>query len=59
MLLFIIMQLNPHLEAIVRITGVFISVFFTLRWSTATNPPNYDVPLTIFVVMLAILLNYL
>lgn len=53
------MQLNPHLEAIVRIAGVFISVFFTLRWSTATNPPTYDVPLTVFAVMLAIVLNYL
>lgn len=51
------MQLNPHFEAIVRIIGVFISVFFTLKWSTATNPPLYDVPLTIFAVMLAIILN--
>jgi hypothetical protein len=49
--------MNPHLEAIIRVIGVFISVFFTLKWSTTTNPPTYDVPLTIFAVMLAIILN--
>jgi uncharacterized membrane protein YdbT with pleckstrin-like domain len=51
--------MNPHFEAIVRILGVFISVFFTLKWGASTNPPTYDVPLTIFAVMLAIILNYI
>lgn len=50
--------MNVHLEAIIRIIGVFISVFFTVKWTSSTNPPHYDVPLTIFAVMLAILLNY-
>jgi hypothetical protein len=34
-------------------------VFFTVKWTSSTNPPLYDVPMTIFAVMLAILLNYL
>jgi hypothetical protein len=51
--------MNVHLEALIRIVGVFISVFFTVKWTSSTNPPYYDVPLTIFAVMLAILLNYL
>lgn len=50
--------MNVHFEAFARILGVFISVFFTVKWTASTNPPVYDVPLTVFAVMLAIVLNY-
>ena len=39
--------MNPNLEAIIRATGVFISVFFTTRW-TSKSEPAYDLPLFIF-----------
>jgi hypothetical protein len=52
------MKLNVHLEAIMRILGLFITTFFTTKWSKGTNPPMYDVPLSIIAAILAIFLNY-
>jgi hypothetical protein len=53
------MKINVHLEAFLRILGVFLSVFFTVKWTSDTNPPLYDFPLTVISVLAAILLNYL
>ena len=50
--------MNPHFEAFLRTIGVFISVFFTVRWSEKSVTPTYDVPLNVLAVMTAILLNY-
>ncbi len=52
------MKLNVHFEAIMRILGLFITTFFTTKWTQGTNPPMYDVPLSIVAVILAIFLNY-
>jgi len=50
--------MNPHFEAILRTIGIFISVFFTVRWSEKSVIPTYDVPLNVLTVITAILLNY-
>ena len=50
--------MNPHFEAILRTIGIFISVFFTVRWSEKSVIPTYDVPLNVLTVIIAILLNY-
>lgn len=52
------MKLNTHLEAFMRILGLFLTTFFTTKWTVGTNPPLYDVPLSIVAVILAIVLNY-
>mgnify|MGYP001117929576 CR=1 FL=1 len=52
------MKLNVHFEAIMRILGLFITTFFTTKWTKGTNPPLYDVPLSIVAVFIAIVLNY-
>ena len=49
--------MNPNLEAIIRATGVFISVFFTTRW-TSKSAPAYDLPLVIFAIITAFSLNH-
>ena len=50
--------MNPHFEALLRNIGIFISVFFTVRWSEKSVIPVYDVPLNIITIVIAILLNY-
>lgn len=50
--------MNPHFEAFLRNIGVFISVFFTIRWAEKSVIPVYDVPLNIITIVIAILLNY-
>ena len=50
--------MNPHFEATLRNLGVFISVFFTIRWAEKYVIPVYDVPLNILTIIIAILLNY-
>ena len=50
--------MNPHFEATLRNIGVFISVFFTIRWAEKSVIPVYDVPLNIITIVIAILLNY-
>ena len=49
--------MNPNLEAIIRATGVFISVFFTTIW-TSKSEPAYDLPLVIFAIITAFSLNH-
>jgi len=48
--------MNHHLEASLRIVGVFLSVFFTTRW-TSKSEAAYDLPLVVLAVAIAILLN--
>ena len=48
--------MNQHIEAALRISGVFLSVFFTTRW-TSKSEAAYDLPLVILAVIIAILLN--
>ena len=50
--------MNPHFEALLKNTGIFISVFFTIRWAEKSVIPAYDVPLNIITIIIAILLNY-
>ena len=50
--------MNPHFEALLKNTGIFISVFFTVRWAEKSVIPVYDVPLNIITIVIAILLNY-
>ena len=50
--------MNPYFEATLRNIGVFISVFFTIRWAEKSVVPVYDVPLNILTIVIAILLNY-
>ncbi len=49
--------MNPNVEAIIRALGVFISVFFTTRW-TSKSEPAYDLPLVIFAIIAAFSLNH-
>ena len=49
--------MNPNVEAIIRALGVFISVFFTTRW-TSKSEPVYDLPLVIFAIIAAFSLNH-
>lgn len=51
--------MNPHLEAFLRILGISISVYFTAKWTASSNPPTYDLVLTLLAVNLAVALNYL
>ena len=50
--------MNPNVEAIIRALGVFISVFFTKRW-TSKSEPVYDLPLVIFAIIAAFSLNHI
>jgi hypothetical protein len=50
--------MNVHLEAFLRILGISISVYFTAKWTIGTNPPTYDLALTLLAVNLAVALNY-
>lgn len=50
--------MNPNVEAIIRALGVFISVFFTTRW-TSKSEPAYDLPLVIFAIITAFSLNHI
>ena len=49
--------MNPNVEAIIRALGVFISVFFTTRW-TSKSEPVYDLPLVILAIIAAFSLNH-
>lgn len=49
--------MNTHLEITLRLIGIFISVFFTYRW-TIKSPPNYDVQLGVAVIVLALFSNH-
>ena len=48
--------MNQHTEAALRIAGVFLSVFFTTRW-TSKSEASYDLPLVVLAVAIAIFLN--
>lgn len=49
--------MNTHLEAAIRTIGVFISVFFTTRWTTKSEP-KYDLPLVIIAIISGLLINH-
>ena len=48
--------MNQHTEAALRIAGVFLSVFFTTRW-TSKSEASYDLQLVVLAVTIAIFLN--
>lgn len=50
--------MNVKLEAILRTIGVFLSVFFTVRWSTKTTILKWDIPLNISAMILAFVANF-
>jgi hypothetical protein len=52
------MELNIHLELLLRTIGVFLSVFFTVGWGKKSNP-KFDEILMFVVVGVAIALNYI
>ena len=50
--------MNIHLEMILRLVGLFITVYFTTKW-TIKSDPTFDSLLSIFIVLIAVFLNYL
>ena len=50
--------MNIQLEALLRSLGIFLSVFFTVRWSTKTTVLKWDIPLNIFALVLAFVANF-
>ena len=50
--------MNVQLEAVLRSLGVFLSVFFTIRWSNKTTILEWDIPLNILAMCLAFLANF-
>lgn len=49
--------MDIRLEAALRTLGMFLGVYFTLGWGQASKP-DWDTPLMIFAIVLAILANY-
>ena len=49
--------MSIHLEIFLRVIGLFLSVFFTTKW-TSNSKPKYDTFILSVVVILAIWLNY-
>jgi hypothetical protein len=45
-------------EAVLRVIGLFTSVYFTLGWGEKSKP-EWDAPLMIGVIILAVMANYL
>ena len=49
--------MNIHLEIFLRILGLFLSVYFTTKW-TSNSKPKYDTLVCSIVVLTAVWLNY-
>jgi len=47
--------MNIHIESLLRSAGVFLSVFFTVRWGTNSRPV-YDIYIMLISVLLALFL---
>jgi len=50
--------MDVRYEALLRTIGVFLSVYFTLGWGQKSKP-EWDAPLMIGVITLAVVAKYL
>jgi hypothetical protein len=50
--------MDVRYEALLRTIGVFLSVYFTLGWGQKSKP-DWDAPLMIGVITLAVVAKYL
>jgi len=50
--------MDVRYEAVLRTIGVFLSVYFTLGWGQKSKP-EWDAPLMIGAITLAVMANYL
>ena len=50
--------MDVRYEAVLRTIGVFLSVYFTLGWGQKSKP-EWDAPLMIGVITLAVMAKYL
>lgn len=50
--------MDVRYEALLRTIGVFLNVYFTLGWGQASKP-DWDAPLMIGAITLAVLNNYM
>ena len=50
--------MDVRYEAVLRTIGVFLSVYFTLGWGQKSKP-DWDAPLMIGVITLAVVAKYL
>ena len=48
--------MNVHTEAILRSLGLFLALYFTIKWGEASTP-EYDTGLMILAIVLAVGLN--
>jgi hypothetical protein len=48
--------MNVHIEAVLRSIGVFLAVFFGIKWAEMSEP-EYDTGMMITGIVIAILLN--
>jgi hypothetical protein len=50
--------MNIYLESVLRLVGLFISVYFTTKW-TIKSKPEFDTLSSYLIISIAILLNYI
>lgn len=50
--------MNIYLESVLRLIAVFLSVFFTYRW-TYNSKPGYDLVANCIVILLALVMNHI
>jgi hypothetical protein len=49
--------MDVRYEALLRMTGLFLSVYFTLGWGRKSKP-EWDAPMMLGAIMLAVMLKY-